>query len=109
MIGLSLLILIFEYRQIFYSLRSFYVVLQVTIEPDLTGAEIVESAKDFSLEDHTEAGMVVVAILSHGIDGIIEGIDGKPADEEEILNLFSDEQCKQLADKPKLFIFVHCR
>jgi hypothetical protein len=81
----------------------------VTIEPDLKSFEIYEFAKSFATADHSEAGMCIVFILSHGKEGIIGGIDGKGVPDDEILKLFHDDKCPLLASKPKMFVFVHCR
>jgi hypothetical protein len=44
--------------------------------------------------------------MSHGDEGVIEGTDGQLVKEEDLLDLFS---VPELRDKPKLFIFNHCR
>jgi hypothetical protein len=53
-----------------------------------------------------EEGLIVVAILSHGNEGFFSGTDGSKVQEATILKKFS---VPELAEKPKLFIFVHCR
>jgi hypothetical protein len=79
----------------------------VEIQPDLSAAEIVEKTKSFAESCVSlERGLITVAILSHGEDGLIYGTDGSTVQEKTLLNLFSEQD---LAEKPKLFIFVHCR
>jgi hypothetical protein len=79
----------------------------VEIQPDLSAAEIVEKTKLFAESCVSmEQGLIIIAILSHGEDGLIHGTDGSTVQEKTLLNLFSEQE---LAEKPKLFIFVHCR
>jgi hypothetical protein len=54
----------------------------------------------------SEKGLIVVAVMSHGDEGVIEGIDGENVQEKTLLKIFLEQE---LAEKPKLFIFVHCR
>ncbi len=63
----------------------------------------------FSEKDHSKADMIIVAVLSHGDEGEIEGVDGKFVKEKTLLSMFTDENCPDLAGKPKLCIFLHCR
>jgi caspase 7 len=63
----------------------------------------------FAMLDHSRADMIIVAVLSHGDEGEIEGVDGKFVKEKTLLSMFTDENCPDLAGKPKLFIFLHCR
>ncbi|XP_046335677.2 caspase-2-like [Haliotis rufescens] len=48
-------------------------------------------------------------LLSHGSGGGVYGVDGQVADIMEITTLFDNENCKQLAGKPKLFFIQACR
>ena len=58
-------------------------------------------------EDHTDNDCVLVALMSHGDDGILYAKDQqyKP---EKLWSHFTSDQCPTLAGKPKLFfIQVH--
>ena len=63
-------------------------------------------------EDHSERDCVVVAVMSHGDDGILYAKDQqyKP---ERLWSYFTSDQCPTLAGKPKMFfiqviIFIMC-
>jgi Caspase domain len=53
-------------------------------------------------EDHSERDCVVVAVMSHGDDGILYAKDQqyKP---ERLWSYFTSDQCPTLAGKPKIF------
>lgn len=53
-------------------------------------------------EDHTDRDCVVIAVMSHGDDGILYAKDQqyKP---ERLWSYFTSDQCPTLAGKPKLF------
>jgi hypothetical protein len=53
--------------------------------------------------------MSVVAVMSHGDDGIIFGSDEGKVKNEDLLIMFNNKNAPQLIGKPKLFIFAHCR
>ncbi len=82
---------------------------QVSVQLNLTAGLIVEMVKDFSQEDNSQSQMCIVAIMSHGENGVILGTDGIGVKEEDILNMFHNEAAPQLRGKPKFFIFAHCR
>ena len=63
----------------------------------------------FASQDHTNTGMCVVAMMSHGNDGTLEGTDGNHFKEDDLFEMFSDEKCPQMKGKPKLFMFSACR
>ncbi len=52
---------------------------------------------------------LVVMIISHGCDEKVEGVDKKVLSVRTIVNLFSEDNCKSLSRKPKLFFFNCCR
>jgi hypothetical protein len=45
----------------------------VRIEPDQTGKKIVEKTKSFAQNVKTKEGLIIVAIFSHGREGLITG------------------------------------
>ncbi|XP_070544401.1 caspase-7-like [Ptychodera flava] len=59
-------------------------------------------------ENHSDSDCVAVAILSHGDDGIIYGIDGTTP-VEELTKYFRGDRCEALVGKPKLFFLQACR
>merc|ERR1719309_234696 len=58
---------------------------------------------------HNESNMAIVAILSHGKDGIVYAADGMSIDMEYIYEYFNNENCPALQGKPKFFIVQSCR
>ena len=59
--------------------------------------------------NHSSFDCLVVAILSHGIDGAVYGTDEQVFKIEDIYNLFSGNNCPTMAGKPKLFFLQACR
>jgi hypothetical protein len=51
----------------------------------------------------------MVAILSSGKIGHIDGYDGSHISDMEILQMFGNSWAPKLAGKPKFFIFTHFR
>jgi hypothetical protein len=53
--------------------------------------------------------MCIVAILSHGDNGLVFARDGRSVPTEWILRQFNNSTAPQLKGKPKFFIFQACR
>jgi len=51
---------------------------------------------------------MIMVIMSHGHDGVIYGRDGMPVSIEKTLQLFNNENCRSLQNKPKV-IFMQNR
>ncbi len=83
--------------------------LKVSLRLDLTAAQMLAHTVEFAETDHTNSDMIILAVLSHGDEGEIDGVDGKFVKEKTLLSMFTDENCPDLVGKPKLFIFLHCR
>ncbi len=67
-----------------------------------------ERLKNFAKEERLRTeNAIVIIIISYGYDHV-EGADKKVLDIFSIVELFSDEKCKKLEKKPKLF-FSCCR
>uniref|UniRef100_A0A8C4PZY3 Caspase 2, apoptosis-related cysteine peptidase n=1 Tax=Eptatretus burgeri TaxID=7764 RepID=A0A8C4PZY3_EPTBU len=75
----------------------------------LTQEMEVELAKFAQKEEHSEADMAVVVILSHGVDGAVYGVDGALLPVERVFNLFNNGSCPRLQQKPKVFLIQACR
>jgi caspase 2 len=58
---------------------------------------------------HVISDMCVVAILSHGDNGLIFAKDGRQIPNEWLLRQFNNEGCPALKGKPKFFILQACR
>lgn len=63
--------------------------------------------KKLANENYSKYDCVIVAILSHGEDGYVYGLDEKPIPVEEITGYFKSST--SLAGKPKLFFLQSCR
>ncbi|XP_072884069.1 caspase-14-like isoform X1 [Hemitrygon akajei] len=76
---------------------------------DPTGEEILSSLEKYrdSIED--EVCCSFVFILAHGSEGKVKGRDGEEADLEEIFDMFNNEECLHLQQKPKVFVIQACR
>ncbi|XP_072884821.1 caspase-14-like [Hemitrygon akajei] len=74
-----------------------------------TGEEILPSLEKYrdSIED--EVCCSFVFILAHGSEGKVRGRDGEEADLEEIFDMFNNEECLHLQQKPKVFVIQACR
>ena len=76
---------------------------------DLTSKEILTLLRTVQNSDHSCLDCLVVAILSHGINGQIYGTDGVLLSVEELMAHFRGTRCPSLAGKPKIFILQACR
>jgi hypothetical protein len=68
---------------------------------------LIKLSKDRALGNHCA---IVIMILSHGTEKQeFLSFDGKPIKIEYLFNLFNNENCRYLLDKPRIFIFNFCR
>ncbi|CAM2097351.1 unnamed protein product [Caretta caretta] len=83
---------------------------RVTVLHDQTVPEMQEALQMFSqLPAHRDVDSCIVALLSHGIEGGIYGVDGKLLQLQEIFRLFDNANCPNLQNKPKMFFIQACR
>ncbi|XP_063776787.1 caspase-3 isoform X2 [Pseudophryne corroboree] len=81
---------------------------KVQIYNDLRCADIFGLLKKVSQEDHSNRSSFVCALLSHGEDGLLYGVDDSlPI--KRLTTLFRGDRCKTLVGKPKLFFIQACR
>ncbi|XP_006887236.1 PREDICTED: caspase-2 [Elephantulus edwardii] len=77
---------------------------------DQTAQEMQEKLQDFAqLPAHRLTDSCVVALLSHGVEGAIYGVDGKLLQLQEVFRLFDNANCPSLQNKPKMFFVQACR
>ena len=94
-----------DLRDLFWRL-GFY----CDIKHNIKAEEIKQSLLEFSkLDDHKKFCCCAVALMSHGDEGHIYGFEGKKVSVNELIVYFSDQNCPNLKDKPKLFIIQACR
>ena len=83
---------------------------QVNLQRNLSRNQMLSSIRAFAnSERHSSSDMAVVAILSHGSDGVLYGIDRAPVCTEWIVQQLDNRNCKYLRGKPKFFILQGCR
>eukprot|EP00079_Xenopus_tropicalis_P032868 XP_017946639.1 PREDICTED: caspase-3 isoform X1 [Xenopus tropicalis] len=81
---------------------------KVKVCNDQKSNDIFTLLKKMSEEDHSKRSSFVCAILSHGEDGLVYGVDG-PIQIKNLTDLFRGDRCKTLVGKPKLFFIQACR
>lgn len=82
----------------------------VDIRRNLTAMEIKFNLDHLSkLEDLQNIDSLLVAILSHGSEEVIFGVDGEPVYMSDLFQPFNSENCHALHHKPKFFIINACR
>ena len=55
-----------------------------------------------SLAEHSKCDSMNVTIMSHGHEGLFYGRDGGVIHIEEMINLFNNQKCPSLQNKPKV-------
>ncbi|XP_074049594.1 caspase-2 isoform X1 [Macrotis lagotis] len=82
----------------------------VRVLHDQTAQEMHEKLRRFAqLSAHQSTDSCMVALLSHGIEGGIYGVDGKLLQLQEVFQLFDNANCPNLQNKPKMFFIQACR
>ncbi|XP_014374156.1 caspase-2 isoform X2 [Alligator sinensis] len=83
---------------------------KVTVHHDQSAQEMQETLQKFSQKPtHQEVDSCIVALLSHGVEGGVYGIDGKLLQLQEVFRLFDNANCLNLQNKPKMFFIQACR
>lgn len=79
---------------------------EVVVNKDMTRSQMLQLMIAEAGKDHSDCDCFGVAVLSHGDQGILYGID-----EVITIESFMDpiKDCKSLDGKPKLFFFQACR
>ncbi|XP_023614642.1 caspase-2 isoform X8 [Myotis lucifugus] len=77
---------------------------------DQTAQEMQEKLQNFAqLPAHQVTDSCIVALLSHGVEGGVYGVDGKVLQLQEVFRLFDNANCPSLQNKPKMFFIQACR
>ncbi|XP_049630877.1 caspase-2 [Suncus etruscus] len=77
---------------------------------DQTAQEMQEKLQNFArLPAHRLTDSCIVALLSHGVEGGVYGVDGKLLQLHEVFRLFDNANCPSLQNKPKMFFIQACR
>jgi len=80
----------------------------VEVHDDLPFKDIERILENASLEDHSDADCILVAVLSHGELGILYSSD-QPYKPDRLWSHFAADKCPSLAGKPKLFFIQACQ
>jgi len=81
----------------------------VTPYVDLTLDELDKKLDYWAKEDYTNYDCFLMAVLSHGEQGIIYAKDGAYKPEDNLWGRFTGDKCVTLASKPKLFFIQACQ
>ncbi|XP_061192464.1 caspase-7-like [Saccostrea echinata] len=81
---------------------------EVDLFHNLKADEILSQLKKAAADDHRNNDCFACAILSHGEDGLIWGID-RLIPINDLLEPFKGNKCLSLAGKPKIFFIQACR
>ncbi|XP_036103357.1 caspase-2 isoform X2 [Molossus molossus] len=75
-----------------------------------TTQDMQEKLQSFAqLPAHRVTDSCIVALLSHGVEGGVYGVDGKVLQLQEVFRLFDNANCPSLQNKPKMFFIQACR
>lgn len=80
----------------------------VEVHDDLPFKDIERILESASMEDHSDADCIFVAVLSHGELGILYSVD-QPYKPDRLWSHFAADKCPSLAGKPKLFLIQACQ
>jgi len=80
----------------------------VEVHDDLPFKDIERILESASLEDHSDADCILVAVLSHGELGILYSSD-QPYKPDRLWSHFTADKCPSLAGKPKMFFIQACQ
>ena len=82
----------------------------VTSRKNLSYPDLMEEILRFAGKDeHDEADMAAVVVMSHGKEGAVCCSDGQLLETEWIMKQFNNSGCPSLRGKPKFFMFQSCR
>ncbi|KAG7463777.1 hypothetical protein MATL_G00180180 [Megalops atlanticus] len=93
------------------ALTSIFSRLHFTVHQrdDVTGAGLLEVAREFGEMGHGAMDAFVCCVLSHGKRGAVYGTDGEAVPIRGVTLPFTSSRCPSLAKKPKLFFIQACQ
>ncbi|XP_029981476.1 caspase-8 [Sphaeramia orbicularis] len=97
-----------------YDLSSLGVVFEwlgfdIEVHNNCTREQMLTVVRQLSSRDHSQMDCVVCCILSHGLEGGVYGVDGRPVKLMELTEPFNGSRCPSLVEKPKLFFIQACQ
>ncbi|XP_064642498.1 cell death protein 3-like isoform X2 [Lineus longissimus] len=83
---------------------------QVEQKRELTAQEIRTAVRQFAVKPQlNQVDSCVFAIMTHGENGEVYGVDDELVPLDSLVQLFEGEHCPALVNKPKMFIIQACR
>ena len=76
---------------------------------DLTVGEIKHTLTDLASRNFKQYDCLLVAILTHGVEGKLYGTKGAEIPVKDLTALFNGNRCPSLVGKPKIFFLQACR
>lgn len=76
---------------------------------DLKGKDMRKRMRDVADIDHSQFDCLIVAVLTHGINGKLYSTDGDLIPVDDFTGFFDGNNCPSLIGKPKIFIIQACR
>jgi serine/threonine protein kinase len=81
----------------------------VRIFKDLKAKNLCYCVEDLARQDFSSYASLVVCILSHGDEGVVEGVDGESIKINALKYKFNSNDCPTLNGKPKIWIIQACQ
>ncbi|XP_013399774.1 caspase-3 [Lingula anatina] len=81
---------------------------KVELVNNLRREEMRSKLEEVAKRNHSDNDCVVVAILTHGEEGVVYGVDGW-IELEKLVAPFKGDKCLTLVGKPKIFFVQACR
>lgn len=83
---------------------------EVIVRENMGQKQLLDLLREKSADEELKKHDIFIAIImSHGISEHVITSDSEYVSYDEIIDFFSNEQCKHLVGKPKVFIFNCCR
>nr|KAG5704716.1 hypothetical protein BaRGS_005172 [Batillaria attramentaria] len=81
----------------------------VVVKKNNTAEEMRAAIEAMAKEDHSAYDCFACAVLTHGKEGSLYGVDGKSVTLKEFTDAVDGNNCPTLTDKPKLFFIQACQ
>ena len=79
-------------------------------EIDVDADDMKSILKRLSRRDFSKYSGLIVTITTHGGEGnVLFGKDGNAVQLKQLAEMFNSAECKDLKNKPKIFIIIACR
>lgn len=86
-----------------------YLSLDVSVYCDCTASEILSLVRQHASKMTATCDILVCVLMSHGGEDYIRGSDWVSLSLEDVYQAFSNDNCRPLMGKPKLFFVQACR